>query len=147
MSREVRLTLAANAEGARTAALSVRGMLSGMSEADALACELAMAEAAANVASHARTAGVFTMVARTGNGRFSAAVCHRGPKTGPARAEMPTADAEGGRGLALITACMERVHHVHGNGESCVLMARRLSPHPAPRAKTITHPPTDQERP
>lgn len=147
MSREVRLTLAASAEGARTAALHVREMLSGMPETDALACELAVAEAAANVASHAGAADVFTVVARTGNGRFSAAICHQGPSTGPTHAEMPTADAEGGRGLALIAACMERVRHVHDNGQSCVLMARRLSPLPAVPANVIAHHPTDQEGP
>jgi anti-sigma regulatory factor (Ser/Thr protein kinase) len=125
--RNLRVTLAANPEGVRTAALRVREMVAGASEPDIMACELAVAEAAANVVTHADSED-FTLVARTGHGRFSAAVCHRGPMSGRGTAEMPSADAESGRGLALIAACMQRTLHVHHAGESSFLMARRLSP-------------------
>ena len=49
MSHELRLTLPADAAGARDAAVRVRALFTAADGADALACELAVAEAAANV--------------------------------------------------------------------------------------------------
>lgn len=143
--REIRLTLAADADGARIAALQVRKLLTGASAADSLACELAVAEAAANVVSHAHAADAFTMVARAGPGRFSAAICHQGGPTPRSNGQMPPADAESGRGLALISACMERVHHVNTDAESRLLMARRLDPTPVASSTSPTNH-LDQER-
>jgi anti-sigma regulatory factor (Ser/Thr protein kinase) len=137
MSQETRLTLTASPEGARAAALRVRDILTGVPAADAMACELAVAEAANNVVVHDTAADVFTVVVRAGGGRFSAAVCHRGRGASPNEIVMPDPEAESGRGLALIASCMERVRFVRTHGESRVLMTRRL-----PRTRTAA--PTTQ---
>jgi anti-sigma regulatory factor (Ser/Thr protein kinase) len=144
VSSEIRVTLPADPEGSRAAALRVREMVERSSETDALACELAVAEATANVVRHAEAADDFTLVARVARGRFLAAVYHRHSGALPPRAEMPAADAESGRGLALIAACMERVVDVQVNGERRLLMARRLVA-PLPLLASSSPPSFDQE--
>jgi serine/threonine-protein kinase RsbW len=128
MTHDLRLTLPADAEGARVAAVRIRDLVSSATSADALACELAVAEAAANAVRHADAAKAFTIVARVCRSRFVAAVCHRGSPGAFPVPQMPPAEAESGRGLALIAACMEHVRHVVDDGEHRVVMARRLAP-------------------
>jgi anti-sigma regulatory factor (Ser/Thr protein kinase) len=144
VSNEIRVTLPADPEGSRAAALEVREMVRQWSEADALACELAVAEATANVVRHAEAADHFTLVARVARGRFLAAVYHRHSGALPPRTEMPPADAESGRGLALIAACMERVFDGQNDGERRLVMARRLAA-PLPLLASVSHSSHDQE--
>lgn len=144
MSHELRLTLPADAGGARDAAVRVRALVAGADGADALACELAVAEAAANVVLHSNGADVFTIVARVHGGRFVAAVCHLGSLGATRPAQMPLPDAEGGRGLALIAACMDCVRHVTHDGEHRVVMARRLTSIP-PLVSSVPHSHAEQE--
>lgn len=144
MSRELRVSLPADAEGAREAAVLVRALLSDAEGTDSLACELAVAEASANVVRHAHGADVFTLVARARRGTFIAVVCHLGSFDGARTAKMPLPDVESGRGLALIFACMDRVRHVALGGEHRVVMARRLTP--VSLIATVSHSHPEQEK-
>jgi len=130
MRHERRLDLSASPDGARVAAASVRNLFNGSGSDAAFACELAVAEATANVVEHAfedDESPSFTLVLRLGGGRFAAAVCDRGrpfaPGPDPA---LPAPGAESGRGLALLAGCMERVRFRRVEDENRLLMARRV---------------------
>lgn len=130
MSREVALDLPADADGARRAAEAARELLAGAGDEAAFACELAVAEACANVVEHAGAgAPALRVVLRRRDGRFSAAVCDRAQDAfrPPAAAALPPPEAESGRGLALMEACMDRIARVRRDGENRLLMARRLA--------------------
>ena len=127
IAAEHRLTVAADADGARRAAVWVRDLVADADASAALACELAVAEAAANAVAHGgREACGFTLIVRLGS-RFTAAVCNRGRPFVVSDLDMPGPEAASGRGLPLIAACMERLRVSRVNGESRLLMARRLA--------------------
>jgi len=126
--RRVVLEFAADPAGADEAARQVVALLDGVTPEVAFACELAVAEACANVARHgfAGTAGRMRVVARAGDARLAVAVCDRAPAFAGSAPPMPPAEAEGGRGLPLLAACMDRVRWHRTDGENRLLMARRL---------------------
>ena len=132
MKQERRLDLSASADGARVAAESVRDLFNGAGSEAAFACELAVAEASANVVEHAfeEDGGErrqFTLVLRLSRGRFAAAVCDRGRPFAPGSdPSLPAPGADSGRGLALLAGCMERVRFRRVEDENRLLMARRL---------------------
>lgn len=135
MSREIVLDLTADADGARRAAEAARELLAGAGDEGAFACELAVAEACANVVEHSggRAPGLRVVLRRRGS-RFSAAVCDRAPdafRPSPG-AVLPPPEAESGRGLALMETCMDRIARVRRGGENRLLMARRLAPGAGP---------------
>jgi anti-sigma regulatory factor (Ser/Thr protein kinase) len=124
------LRLAADPDGARSAAEATRALLAGCDPLDANACELAVMEACANVVEHAYggAGGPLRVVLRRGRGRFSAAVCDMGPPFagGDSGAGLPAADAEGGRGLVLLGLCMHRHGWRRVDSENRLLMSRAL---------------------
>jgi serine/threonine-protein kinase RsbW len=126
---ERRLELPADSDGARIAAECVRDLLVAVDPAAAFRCELAVAEAAANVVEHAyegRPGGRFTLVARLGGNRFSAAICDNGRAFVPSlSAGLPPPEAEGSRGIPLMISVMERLRFLRVDGENRVLMAQR----------------------
>jgi len=131
VKQERRLDLSASADGARVAAESVRDLFNGAGSEAAFACELAVAEASANVVEHAfeedDESRQFTLVLRGGRGRFAAAVCDRGRPFAPGSdPTLPGPGADSGRGLALLAGCMERVRFRRVEDENRLLMARRL---------------------
>jgi anti-sigma regulatory factor (Ser/Thr protein kinase) len=127
---ERQLHLPANADGARHAALAARDLLTRVDPALAMACELAVMEACANVVEHAygNRGGSLRVVLRLGSGSFSAAVCDEGtPFDGTALgSDLPAAGHEGGRGLALLQSCMDRLEWRRVDGENRLLMTRSL---------------------
>ena len=128
MRRHVVLEFAADPAGADEAARRVVGLLECVTPDVAFACELAVAEACANIARHgfAGRAGTMRVVARASDGRLAVAICDRAPAFAGSAPPMPAADAEGGRGLPLLAACMDRVRWHRTDGENRLLMARRL---------------------
>lgn len=129
MRAERRLHLAADADGARRAAECAHDLLQGAEDAGAFACELAVAEACANVVEHAygRRGGLLAVVLRLRPGWFSAAICDEGPPFGAgAPTDMPEAGDEGGRGLPLMAMCMDRMATRRDGDENRLLMVRRL---------------------
>jgi anti-sigma regulatory factor (Ser/Thr protein kinase) len=126
--RHVVLEFAADPAGADEAARQVVALLDGVAPEVAFACELAVAEACANVARHgfAGTPGRMRVVVRAGDARLAVAVCDRAPAFAGSAPPMPPAEAEGGRGLPLLAACMDRVRWHRTDGENRLLMARRL---------------------
>jgi anti-sigma regulatory factor (Ser/Thr protein kinase) len=130
MSREFELHLVADADGARAAALAVRGMLERVDPLVAGACELAVIEACANVVVHAYggEGGELRVILRLRNERFSAAVCDAGPPFDATRTaeSLSHETAEGGRGLALLGMCMDRLDWRRVDGENRLLMTRSL---------------------
>lgn len=130
MTREVRVSLDATPDGARAAAEWARTVLTGYAPGDALACELAVAEAVNNVVVHETAAASFAVVLRVGNGRFSAALTHAGAGA-QGGAPMPDPSEPGGRGLALIDRCMEHVQRRTTGAETSLVMSRRITPSPA----------------
>jgi anti-sigma regulatory factor (Ser/Thr protein kinase) len=131
MKQERRMDLSADSDGARVAAESVRDLFNGSGSDAAFVCELAVAEAAANIVEHAiddDTMRRFTLVLRLREGRFAAAVCDRGRPFSPAPdPALPAEGADSGRGLALLAACMERVRFRRVEDENRLLMARRVT--------------------
>jgi anti-sigma regulatory factor (Ser/Thr protein kinase) len=127
---ERQLYLPANADGARHAALAARDLLTRVDPALAMACELAVMEACANVVEHAygNRGGPLRVVLRLGAASFSAAVCDEGPPfDGSAHGgDLPAPDDEGGRGLALLHSCMDRLEYRRVDGENRLLMTRSL---------------------
>ncbi len=134
MRTERELTLPADPDGARDAALAVRDLLALVDPAVAGACEIAVMEACANVVEHAyeQPGGSFRLVLRLGRARFSAAVCDAGQPVDVSAVSyaMPDATAVGGRGLALIDRCMDRLEWRRVEGENRLLMTRSLSAAP-----------------
>ena len=131
MKTERELRLPADAAGARDAALAVRELLAAVDPVVAGACELAVMEACANVAEHAygHRHGTLRVVLRLSPARFSAAVCDSGrvfDPSGVARV-MPVPTSEGGRGLALLELCMDRLQWRRVEDENRLLMARSLT--------------------
>lgn len=125
---ELSLDLAPDADGARAAAERARDMLLDVDPESAFACELSVAEACANVVEHSAS-GRLRVVLRRGPSRFSAAVCDEGEPFEPGAAPgFPPPEAEGGRGIALMAACMDRIRVVRADGENRLLMSRRLAP-------------------
>jgi anti-sigma regulatory factor (Ser/Thr protein kinase) len=123
------LRLAADPDGARSAAEATRALLAGCDPLDANACELAVMEACANVVEHAYggAGGPLRVVLRRRPGRFSAAVCDMGPPfAGDHDADLPPASAEGGRGLVLLGLCMHRHGWRRVDAENRLLMSRTL---------------------
>jgi anti-sigma B factor antagonist len=85
-----------------------------------------VAEACGNVVEHS-SSGRLRVVIRRAGARFSAAVCDRGEPFLPGAASgMPPPQARRGRGIPLMTECMDRVRVVRVDGENRLLMARRL---------------------
>lgn len=127
---ERRLSLTADADRARRTAECTRVLLTGATREAAFACELAVAEACANVVEHAYggvRAGVLDVVLRHRPGWFSAAPCDEGARLHRApRAALPEAWDECGRGLPLMAACMDRMTGRRVDGENRLLMVRRL---------------------
>jgi anti-sigma regulatory factor (Ser/Thr protein kinase) len=124
----VSLELAADPAGVDEAARRVVALLDRVAPDVAFACELAVAEACANIARHgfAGTAGRMRVVARASDARLAVAICDRAPAFAGSAPPMPPAEAEGGRGLPLLAACMDRVRWFRTDGENRLLMARRL---------------------
>ena len=84
------------------------------------------AEACANVVEHAAS-GRLRVVIRRSASRFSVAVCDEGEPFQPDAAPgFPPPEAEGGRGVALMAACMDRIRVVRAGGENRLLMVRRI---------------------
>jgi len=128
------LDLAADADGARTAAETARGMLHDVDPESAFACELSLAEACANVVEHSGP-GRLRVVIRRSDAVFSVAVCDQGePFTPDAAPGFPPPEARRGRGIALMAACMDRIQVVRADGENRLLMARRIRPPEGPVA-------------
>jgi anti-sigma regulatory factor (Ser/Thr protein kinase) len=124
------MALSADSAGARVAAQSVRDLFNRAGHDAAFACELAVAEASANVVEHAveDDAQSFSLVLRLGRGRFVAAVCDRGRPFAPDMLpDVPPAGVDSGRGLALLGSCMERVRFRRVGDENRLLMARRVT--------------------
>lgn len=120
------LELPADADGARVAAEIVRGMVADAEPGCAFAAELSVAEACANVVEHSAATSLRLVVRRSAR-RVAVAVCDRGaPFAPPAAPGLPPPDAAGGRGLALMAGCMDRVRMVRRDGENRLLMSRRL---------------------
>jgi anti-sigma regulatory factor (Ser/Thr protein kinase) len=126
------IELSADPAGVDVAARCIVALLDGVGAERAFACELAVAEACANVCRHADAgpAGRMRVVARAGAGRFAVAVCNLGGQFDAPGRPMPPADAEGGRGLPLIATCMDRVAWRYADGENRLLMACRLDSRP-----------------
>jgi anti-sigma regulatory factor (Ser/Thr protein kinase) len=123
---ECRLDLAPDADGAQMAAESARGLLLDADPESAFACELSVAEACANVVEHTSSSRLRIVIRRRPMA-FSVAICDDGaPFTLPPVAGMPPPDATAGRGVALITGCMDRVRLVRVGDENRLLMARRI---------------------
>lgn len=131
MRTEQELTLSADPDGARDAALAVRELLAAVDPAVAGTCELAVMEACANVAEHAyrHAGGSFRLVLRLSDARFSAAVCDTGQPfdTSGLSFALPEEESEGGRGLALLDRCMDRLEWRRVEGENRLLMTRSLT--------------------
>ena len=130
MRAERELRLPADADGARDAALAVRSLLAAVDPVVAGACELAVMEACANVVEHAYgdAGGTLRVVLRLNPSRFCAAVCDSGrvfDASGVARV-LPEQTSEGGRGLALLELCMDRLEWRRVEGENRLLMVRSL---------------------
>lgn len=126
MNGERVLDLTPDADGARAAAEVARSMVEDADPEGAFACELSVAEACENVVEHSSSGRLRVVIRRTG-ARFSAAVCDRGEPFLPgASPGMPPPEARRGRGIALMTECMDRVRVVRVDGENRLLMARRL---------------------
>jgi anti-sigma regulatory factor (Ser/Thr protein kinase) len=129
VTEERELQLVADADGARSAAEATRALLAACDPLEANACELAVMEACANVVEHAYggAGGPLRVVLRLRPGRFSAAVCDQGPPfEGDRDADLPAADAEGGRGLVLLGLCMHRHEWRRVDEENRLLMSRNL---------------------
>ena len=128
MKRHVELEFAADPAGADEAARRVAALLERVTPEVAFACELAVAEACANIARHgfAGATGTMRVVARASDARLAVAICDRAPEFAGAAPPMPPAEAEGGRGLPLLAASMDRVRWHRADGENRLLMARRL---------------------
>jgi anti-anti-sigma factor len=123
---ELSLDLAPDADGARAAAEQARDLLLDADPESAFACELSVAEACANVVEHAGSQRLRVVLRRT-PARFSAAVCDEGAPFDPGAAPgFPPPEAESGRGIALMAACMDRIRVVRRDGENRLLMSRRL---------------------
>ena len=128
------MTFPADPDGARDAALAVRDLLASVDPAVAGACEIAVMEACANVVEHAyrQPGGSFRVVLRLSRARFSAAVCDAGQPfdaSGLSYA-LPGETSEGGRGLALLDRCMDRLEWRRVEGENRLLMTRSLAAAP-----------------
>jgi anti-sigma regulatory factor (Ser/Thr protein kinase) len=120
------LDLAADADAARAAARTARALLDDVDGESAFACELSVAEACANVVEHSRS-GRLRVVIRRRATRFSVAVCDEGiPFRPPPEPGLPPAESEGGRGVALMATCMDRIRVVRAGAENRLLMARRV---------------------
>ena len=90
------------------------------------ACELSVAEACANVVEHSAS-GRLRVVIRRSATRFSVAVCDEGiPFRPPPEPGLPPSESEGGRGVALMATCMDRIRVVRAGAENRLLMARRV---------------------
>lgn len=128
MRRHVALDLAADPAGVDEAARQVVALLERVPPDVAFACELAVAEACANIVRHGFAGGHGRMrvVARAGNARLAVAICDRAPEFAGSAPPMPPAEVERGRGLPLLAACMDRVRWYRTDGENRLLMARRL---------------------
>jgi len=128
VKRHVALDLAADPAGVDEAARRVVALLERVTPDVAFACELAVAEACANIARHGfrGTHGRMRVVARASEARLAVAICDRAPEFAGTARPMPAADAECGRGLPLLAACMDRVRWYRTDGENRLLMARRL---------------------
>jgi len=126
--RRVALEFAADPAGADEAARQVVALLERVAPDIAFACELAVAEACANIARHrfAGATGTMRVVARASDARLAVAICDRAPAFAGSAPPMPPAEAEDGRGLPLLAACMDRVRWHRTDGENRLLMARRL---------------------
>lgn len=126
MRREVSLDLPIDADAVRAVGEAARDLLSGAADELTFACELSVVEACANVVEHT-SSGSLRVVLRRSAGAFSAAVCdHGAPFTPPADPRMPPPESEGGRGVALMAACMDRLRVVRVAGENRLLMTRRI---------------------
>jgi anti-sigma regulatory factor (Ser/Thr protein kinase) len=127
---ERQLHLSANADGARHAALAARDLLTRVDPSLAMACELAVMEACANVVEHAygNRGGSLRVVLRLGPASFSVAVCDEGAPFDGATvgSERPEISSEGGRGIALLHTCMDRLEWRRVDGENRLLMTRSL---------------------
>jgi serine/threonine-protein kinase RsbW len=130
MKTERQLHLSATADGARHAALATRDLLTRVDPALAMVCELAVMEACANVVEHAygNRGGALRVVLRLGPASFSAAICDEGAPFDGATQDvaLPEPAAEGGRGLALLHTCMDRLEWRRVDGENRLLMTRSL---------------------
>jgi serine/threonine-protein kinase RsbW len=127
---ERQLHLSATADGARHAALAARELLHRVDPDLAVVCELAVMEACANVVEHAygNRGGSLRVVLRLSPGSFSAAVCDEGtPFDGTLGTALPEPTADGGRGIALLHRCMDRLEWRRADGENRLLMTRSLA--------------------
>ena len=128
MRRHVSLELAADPTGVDEAARGVVALLDSVPPDVAFVCELAVVEVCANIVRHASGApgGRMRVVARASGRRVAIAICDTAPAFEGSAPPMPPADAESGRGLPLVFACMDRVRWQRINGENRLLMVRRL---------------------
>jgi serine/threonine-protein kinase RsbW len=128
--QERRLALAADPDGARDAAVATRSLLDGYHPDVVNACELAVAEACANVVEHAYagSGGSLRVVLRIRSGRFAAAICDTGPPFDGAAHPVthPHPTAPSGRGLALLGLLMDRHQWRRVQDENRLLMVRDL---------------------
>ena len=126
MTSERTLDLEPDPDGVREAAEAARDMLVDVDPESAFACELSVAEACANVVEHAAS-GHLRVVLRRRPSHFCVAVCDEGEPFQPDAAPgFPPPEAEGGRGVALMAACMHRIRVVRAGSENRLLMVRRL---------------------
>ena len=129
-----RATLPADPDGARDAAIAVRELLASVDPVVAGTCEIAVMEACANVVEHAyrHAGGSFRSSCALSPARFSAAVCDTGPPFDAANLSyaLPEETSEGGRGLALLDRCMDRLAWRRVEGENRLLMTRSLAEAP-----------------
>jgi anti-sigma regulatory factor (Ser/Thr protein kinase) len=126
--RDVVLELSADPAGVAEAARRVVALLERVPPDVVFACELAVVEACANIAHHGfgDRCGRMRVVARASPVRLAVAICDTAPEFAGTERPMPSSDAESGRGLALVAACMDRVRWERTDGENRLLMARRL---------------------
>lgn len=129
MRAEFQIETAADLDGVQQVVERVGELVVSRPPDVAFVCELAVTEACANVVEHAyagRTDGRMRVVARLRAGHLALAICDAGPPFNPECRGMPPADSEGGRGVPLLGAIMDRVTWRRVDGENRLLMVRRL---------------------
>lgn len=132
----LRVSLSCELGEVRLATLVVRQFLTeqGLTHAELMACELALAEACNNAVSYATDAGRHLPIeieTLCDAQRLELRVRdHTAGFDWPPSMELPPRDSERGRGLYLIRSLMDRVEYLRGRSHNCLVLQRERQPRP-----------------